>query len=141
MALLGRRAVPSCLNTGVGALRAVFLAVWTLGYYQPRGLVCVAGLLAFIAWGGCGAGTGAPTNVVDAPTSPSFHLDNEACGSCHVAIYEAWEASRHAQAWKSEAFRVASENYTLTECLSCHAPDLVLRAGLGAQAGACSEGP
>jgi hypothetical protein len=41
--------------------------------------------------------------------------------------------SRHAQAWKSDTFRAASENYTRVECLSCHAPDLILRTGPGQQ--------
>jgi len=63
----------------------------------------------------------------------SFHGDNETCGSCHKDIYDAWLKSRHAQSWTSQTFRKLSENYSRAECLPCHAPDLVLRTGIGAR--------
>lgn len=47
------------------------------------------------------------------------------CSDCHSDIYKEWEKSRHASAWKSEKFRLESENYTKTKCLSCHAPHQV----------------
>ncbi|RLJ69892.1 cytochrome c554/c'-like protein [Hydrogenivirga caldilitoris] len=47
------------------------------------------------------------------------------CSDCHVQIYKEWKNSRHFHAWTSEPFRVDSENYTKTKCLSCHAPHQV----------------
>ncbi len=47
------------------------------------------------------------------------------CGDCHSEIFREWEEGRHAMAWKSEKFRLESENYTKTKCLSCHAPHQV----------------
>lgn len=80
---------------------------------------------------GCGGG-GATEGVAQAaPQAPSLHDDIETCGACHETIYAAWQKSRHAQAWKSETFRVASDNYRKEECLPCHAPDMVQRTGFG----------
>jgi Cytochrome c554 and c-prime len=50
----------------------------------------------------------------------------EACASCHAVIAAEWEASSHARAWTSEAFRGASLDYTRAECLGCHAPQSLL---------------
>jgi len=47
------------------------------------------------------------------------------CSDCHAQIFEEWKKSRHFHAWTSEQFRVESENYTKTKCLSCHAPHQV----------------
>ncbi len=47
------------------------------------------------------------------------------CSDCHAEIFKEWEKSRHAMAWKSEKFRLESEEYTKTKCLSCHAPHQV----------------
>ncbi|MCS6997966.1 MAG: multiheme c-type cytochrome [Aquificaceae bacterium] len=47
------------------------------------------------------------------------------CSDCHSEIFREWEKSRHAVAWKSEKFKVESENYTKNKCLSCHAPHQV----------------
>ncbi|MEJ5338494.1 MAG: multiheme c-type cytochrome [Aquificaceae bacterium] len=47
------------------------------------------------------------------------------CSDCHAEIFREWEKSRHAMAWKSEKFRLESEDYTKTKCLSCHAPHQV----------------
>lgn len=47
------------------------------------------------------------------------------CADCHSDIFKEWEKSRHAIAWKSEKFRLESENYTKNKCLSCHAPHQV----------------
>ncbi|WP_028949980.1 multiheme c-type cytochrome [Sulfurihydrogenibium subterraneum] len=43
------------------------------------------------------------------------------CSDCHQNIYKQWKDSRHAVAWTSPEFKRASENYTKTKCLSCHA--------------------
>ncbi|GIX07542.1 MAG: hypothetical protein KatS3mg115_1945 [Candidatus Poribacteria bacterium] len=102
------------------ALRRAVGVLWVLGY------------AAF--WFGCRGGGPTPAPSAPAPIPEeivSFHADYETCGTCHRTIYLQWEQSRHAQAWRSETFRVASANYTRTECLSCHAPDLILRTGLG----------
>ncbi len=47
------------------------------------------------------------------------------CSDCHAEVFKEWEKSRHAVAWKSEKFRLESENYTKNKCLSCHAPHQV----------------
>ncbi len=47
------------------------------------------------------------------------------CSDCHAEIFKEWEKSRHAMAWKSERFKIESESYTKTKCLSCHAPHQV----------------
>ncbi|MFN7065277.1 MAG: multiheme c-type cytochrome [Aquificaceae bacterium] len=47
------------------------------------------------------------------------------CSDCHSEIYREWEKSRHYLAWTSEKFKLESENYTKTKCLSCHAPHQV----------------
>ncbi len=47
------------------------------------------------------------------------------CADCHAEIYKEWKESRHFHAWTSENFRLESENYTKTKCLSCHAPHQV----------------
>ncbi len=47
------------------------------------------------------------------------------CSDCHAEIFKEWEKSRHAMAWKSEKFRLESEEYTKTKCFSCHAPHQV----------------
>ncbi len=96
--------------------------------------------VAFVAFLSCGAPPRVSVGMQDAATSSAFHVDNEACRTCHKSIFRAWEKSRHAQAWRSPTFRIASENYTLTECLSCHAPDLILATGLGAEPSLRSQG-
>ncbi len=47
------------------------------------------------------------------------------CADCHAQIYQEWKESRHFHAWTSEQFKLESENYTKTKCLSCHAPHQV----------------
>ncbi len=47
------------------------------------------------------------------------------CSDCHGEIFKEWEKSRHAMAWKSEEFKLQTENYTKSKCLSCHAPHQV----------------
>ncbi len=47
------------------------------------------------------------------------------CGACHAAIYAEWRVSRHATAVASIAFRNASAEGTLGNCLPCHAPSSV----------------
>ncbi|MCB9881748.1 MAG: hypothetical protein H6834_08160 [Planctomycetes bacterium] len=47
------------------------------------------------------------------------------CGHCHMRQYEEWSASTHALAYANEAFRQASDDYRLGDCLGCHAPDSV----------------
>jgi len=53
------------------------------------------------------------------------------CRTCHKAIYDEWASSRHARAWLNPVFKELSNNYTRTECLSCHAPDRLLVTGFG----------
>ncbi|MBI4880676.1 MAG: hypothetical protein HY812_13610 [Planctomycetes bacterium] len=54
----------------------------------------------------------------------------EQCGECHVAIYEEFRASAHAEAWVRPAFVGATSQYRITECLGCHAPASVLVEGV-----------
>lgn len=94
--------------------------------------LCAAALATtFLAACGGGAGTEGAAQVASQP--PSLHDDIETCGSCHETIYAAWQGSRHAQSWKSETFRVASDNYRREECLPCHAPDMIHRTGFAAE--------
>lgn len=44
------------------------------------------------------------------------------CSDCHLKIYNQWEKSRHAQAWKSPDYIKATKNHSKLKCLSCHAP-------------------
>ncbi|MDA1191904.1 MAG: multiheme c-type cytochrome [Candidatus Poribacteria bacterium] len=92
------------------------------------------GVLGAVGCGGAASPPSTPTaQETTAPKTVSFHSDNETCNACHTTIYKDWLTSRHAQAWKSETFRIASDNYAKAECLTCHAPDLILRTGLAAQ--------
>lgn len=90
----------------------------------------MGGFFLFVV--GCGKAPSVSVSVAET-LPPSFHGDSGACSACHKKIYEEWRNSRHAQSWTSEAFRVASENYTKTECLPCHAPDLIIRTGFDRQ--------
>ncbi len=90
------------------------------------GLAAVATVLL----AACGGGAGSESATAAAPEPPSLHDDIKTCSSCHETIFAAWQQSRHAQSWKSETFRVASDNYRKEECLPCHAPDMVHRTGL-----------
>ena len=78
----------------------------------------------------CGGGAGNEATQVAAVQPPSLHDDIETCASCHETIHATWQTSRHAQSWKSETFRVASDNYRKEECLPCHAPDMIQKTGV-----------
>ena len=56
---------------------------------------------------------------------------SRSCRTCHRAIYDEWASSRHARAWLNPLFIELSENYSKTECLSCHAPDRLVTTGFG----------
>ncbi|MDE0019906.1 MAG: multiheme c-type cytochrome [Candidatus Poribacteria bacterium] len=92
-------------------------------------LAVLAWLTALVSCGGGAAGPG-ESAPPEEPAAATFHVDNENCASCHVSIYEEWLQSRHAQAWKSDLFKLTSDNYTKKECLPCHAPALILETGL-----------
>jgi len=44
------------------------------------------------------------------------------CDKCHKVIYEEWSKDAHSKAYTSGAFKQASKNYVMPECVSCHAP-------------------
>jgi hypothetical protein len=44
------------------------------------------------------------------------------CNECHKIIYEEWSKDPHSKAYTSDAFKKASKNYEMPECVSCHAP-------------------
>ena len=50
------------------------------------------------------------------------------CERCHQEVYQEWEQSLHARAWRSEAFQHATSGGRAEECLGCHVP-LPFRAG------------
>lgn len=45
------------------------------------------------------------------------------CEDCHIDIYNEWVNSPHARAFTSNTFRMATHNYSFTDCLGCHAPE------------------
>lgn len=51
------------------------------------------------------------------------------CGSCHVAVYEEFARSRHAEAWTRPAFVEATAGRSVVRCLGCHAPKSVYEPG------------
>ncbi len=50
------------------------------------------------------------------------------CEHCHIDIYNEWVDSPHAKAFTSSTFRMATHNYSFTDCLGCHAPEPTLSA-------------
>jgi hypothetical protein len=54
----------------------------------------------------------------------------EECGKCHVGIYREWSESDHAHAYTNPHFQSATDGYAFENCLSCHAPEPMVRAGL-----------
>jgi len=45
------------------------------------------------------------------------------CGDCHIDIYKEWSQSAHARAFLSSDFMVITQEGTLADCISCHAPE------------------
>jgi hypothetical protein len=43
------------------------------------------------------------------------------CNECHKLIYEEWSKDFHAKAFVNDTFKKGSKNYTVEECVSCHA--------------------
>jgi nitrate/TMAO reductase-like tetraheme cytochrome c subunit len=43
------------------------------------------------------------------------------CDKCHKIIYEEWSKDAHSKAYTNDAFKKASKNYEMQECISCHA--------------------
>lgn len=63
----------------------------------------------------------------------STGLSAKSCGECHVAVYEEWQQTMHAQAWIDPYFQVDwAYDKKKQNCLNCHTPlenqqpDLVL---------------
>ena len=50
------------------------------------------------------------------------------CEDCHGDIYHEWINSPHARAFTSNTFRMATHDYSFTDCLGCHAPEPTLSA-------------
>ena len=48
------------------------------------------------------------------------------CRSCHPDVWEEWQSSHHAFAFKNPEVRRLSQNFLNEECLACHAPRGVL---------------
>ncbi len=83
-------------------------------------LACAAIVIA-----GCVAGGYEHLTLVE-DVAPSA----EQCGECHVAIFEEFRASAHAEAWVRPAFVAATSEHRLVECLGCHAPATVFTEGV-----------
>lgn len=47
----------------------------------------------------------------------------ETCGDCHIDIYKEWSQSAHAHAFLSSDFMATTQEGTLADCVSCHAPE------------------
>jgi Cytochrome c554 and c-prime len=47
------------------------------------------------------------------------------CDKCHKIIYEEWSKDAHSKAYTSDAFKKATKNYEMQECISCHAPQQI----------------
>jgi hypothetical protein len=50
----------------------------------------------------------------------------QGCANCHTTIAQQWEASAHATAWSDPEFVERSRNYTVSNCLPCHAAQPLL---------------
>ena len=48
------------------------------------------------------------------------------CGDCHIDIYKEWADSMHAKSYVNEEFRITSNDYGYTFCLSCHIPESIV---------------
>lgn len=62
------------------------------------------------------------TVKIQAPTAAE-------CGGCHVAIYEEWRASKHAEAYTNGKFREQTFDHRIEACLPCHIPETVFLKG------------
>ena len=49
-------------------------------------------------------------------------VNSSECDKCHKIIYEEWSKDAHSKAYTSDAFKKASKNYEMQECVSCHVP-------------------
>ena len=58
--------------------------------------------------------------VVTAPNGGS--LSARACGSCHRAVYDDWQTTRHRAAWDNAVFLDGLGREPLPRCVHCHAP-------------------
>lgn len=74
--------------------------------------------------------TSTSTNNGNPDAKPVVFTSSGQCIACHSQIFAEWRRDQHATAWTEEIFRSYSINYTKTECLSCHAPQPLLEAGL-----------
>jgi hypothetical protein len=64
-----------------------------------------------------------------------FTLDKEQlpvaddCARCHGEVVAEWKESPHAAAWTSKHFKTLTADYAAPQCLACHAPAPLGRAG------------
>lgn len=50
-------------------------------------------------------------------------LSSERCQECHTVIYDEWLNSPHAKAYSNQFFKELTNDYQVTACLKCHAPE------------------
>ena len=53
-----------------------------------------------------------------------------ACGICHLAVHDEWEASLHHRAWTNRNVRDETGDFAQAGCRPCHSPMPVLATGL-----------
>ncbi len=53
-----------------------------------------------------------------------------ACGVCHLAVYDEWEASLHHRSWTNRNVRDETGEFAQAGCRPCHSPQPVLATGL-----------
>lgn len=51
------------------------------------------------------------------------------CGECHIDAFREWEDSAHAKSFVNPEFRDVTDDYGITACLGCHAPETVFTDG------------
>jgi hypothetical protein len=61
------------------------------------------------------------------------------CGTCHVEIHREWAGSPHAAAYTNPRFRAATDDYSFSECLGCHAPEPTLTREMPGVRDVCRE--
>jgi len=106
---------------------------------RARALSAAAGALALAALVTChegaadSAATVAPAGDAPDPRPPWQRIDVPslaACGICHLAVHDEWEASLHHRAWTNRNVRDETGDFAQAGCRPCHSPLPVLATGL-----------
>ncbi len=88
----------------------------------PLALALIPAVALAVA-AGCATGRGgAPVDLRPWTSRSSW----DSCGRCHVAVFDEWRKTLHAQAWTDGVFRMSAGTPPKTECRSCHSMEPVL---------------